>query len=263
MIAGMVACVSTSAFAEVKASAQSGISGITFTVQDLTPTDGHAAGYVMGDRMTYYSVNNRDSWPGTISVWPAWPTPVDWSLDSTLGFAALEGNGGLGSYTSSVSANTRTADAYYYDLEAVGADWQTIVLKAGTALTLTGFMAGSIDQYVPAIMDGGEFRTHASVGLWTGGSLQSFGRELQLTNGSTHGSYSDEFSLYAENSSTEDIVLRLQIAAYSKYSGWDSTPIEPGTTPPIPSPVPEPGTWLMLSVGAMALGARAWRKRRT
>ncbi|WP_338758680.1 hypothetical protein [Massilia sp. METH4] len=202
--AAVALSLSTSAMAEVRTSAFASLSDIKFSVQDLTPSDGRVPGFVFGERLTLYSVFNDANEHNDIVLEPTSPTPVNFLLDYAPGASALQSDGKLGSYTSSVTANTGNGRwDTFYNLSSGGWDSQKIVLKAQSVLTVSGLASGSVSRFVPSTTadrytENEMLHSTVSVNLTYGsgsGPGQSFYQSLALGEFETHEAFNNEFSL--------------------------------------------------------------------
>ncbi|WP_338766384.1 PEP-CTERM sorting domain-containing protein [Massilia sp. METH4] len=219
-----------------QSTASAAFSNVQFSVVDLTPNDGHAAGYAFSPRTSEFEARITNGWYSDgMSSAPYFPVPVNVSATYRDDFASASSNGQLGSLAASVD----TSSPYRGEYDAAWASGQQFVhvlIKAHTAFAVSG----EVDAAVWAsAYDDPRLAANASVfaGLGRLSDGQSLSRELSLETGLSS-SYSDTFSFYLQNNNDYDIETTMYFTVQASTKGSVS-------------PIPEPATYLMIGAGLL------------
>ncbi|MCE3607127.1 PEP-CTERM sorting domain-containing protein [Massilia sp. P8910] len=228
-------------------SVEASISKTAFTVIDLTPNDGYSAGYTLTPSSAILQSNiiTPDvSLEKKLSLAAGVVEPIAATIAhgaSTSTSTATQG-GEIGGRIQVLDAGTK---AYGYVLQSVN-----LQIAAHTQLVFTGYSTLSISN---ASQDSAHtFAGDASTLLFftSGGPLE--GHSISRGFGDQDNSFvsARPFSLTVDNNSDRvmSTVLMTQMFTHAVYRA--------------PSPVPEPATYAMFSLGALMVGACARRQRR-
>lgn len=235
-------------------SATASISNVQLGVLDLTPSDGIAAGYDVGEISTSLTATWQ-VWPGPDRLTDeAAPGPYQAGtarVDRGPSFAQSHAAGPIGDLAS--AATWHAGNGSKGELSALLQQSVWLTLRPFTVLTVTG----DFDLLAQRAPDGAHnYRSgsYATAGIYHDESNSYFKatRSASVVSESIEEVH-DDFLLTYANNSNQDLQVRLYFDLRSEANKYAA-----GTPPP----VPEPETWTMLGLGLAVLGMAARRRRR-
>lgn len=245
--AGLLLCGSP-ALAEGRASAT--ISNLQFGALDLTPDDGIAAGYSIASvesPQLYTSISNPAENTLAHNLNPAPYQPATARVDYGATFAEASIAGGLGDISATVHATSGATAFGTATINASVNEVMWLTLQPHTVLTLSGHFH-TLSQYT---LDDARYpsASNASISFYNvEGSANASHLSITGPFSGTADEWDKDFTLAFANGGDDTTTVKLYIDAWSNMSA-------------IPL-IPEPGTWSMLGVGMLLLGAAGRYRRR-
>ena len=258
---------------------QAGRADVTSIVQSvINPGSAAATGGVYNFAVTESNTNNQD---GEILV-AVYTNP---SLPTTS-IGILDGGSASGGDTSSINFASNPSgsqllmsvgDGFSYDLGGVTNQFSTITVDGSLLTAAAGNCDDSQDGGTPpnaTACFNGDLITAGNIGLNSDGSVNTSYSNPFTTVGETNVANDHELynisslidpaagntiTLNTANSSFNDNIF-LEVFDASGLAGFNAPP-PPPSGPPTTSPIPEPGTLSLLSIGASGLGMILRRRR--
>ncbi len=225
------------------------ISNVRLQVFDLTPDDGIAAGYDID--LIQPSLTGL-FWSAPIELTknrtPAPYVPDTVRVDFGPSFGQAHTDGPIGALSSAAVAH---GDLGRYALASGKAEqWLSLTLRPNTVLAVSGHL-NTVAQHV---IDDETYDVQSTVRIHLSDPQGNHNASLlrySWSGGPEDGyeALDEDFAVTYGNGTGQDMAVILSLLASSAVTA-------------IPAPVPEPGTWLMLSAGLAGLGMAARSRRK-
>ena len=230
--------------AAVRTTASAALTNVQFSVTDLTPDDGIAAGYQFSPRTTVIgaSLSIGEFYDG-FQAMPYFPVPVNAQAHFSDYSAQATTSGALGDLSTAIDVGAMRWQGDRAETQTFQS--VAVLLKAHSAFTVSGHAEATLwtanpgYPVLPGLAGSGASLYYRSVEKpWLGAR-----GSVQLAAGQSQANYDEWFSLTATNDFDYDIELLLEFSTSSSVN-YDV------------SAVPEPGTWAMLGAGLLVLAGR-------
>lgn len=224
------------------------LSNLQLGTLDLTPDDGIMPGYTI-DAVSpflaaYFFAEAADS---TQESYPDPYQPDSVRVDYGPSFGEARTGGALGDLSTNAAAHANLGDFGFAGAFSEQLVWLT--LQPHTVLTVGGHFTTSAERMV----DSADYDAYSRVSVTLADENFHVVTELWRSsgawpNGDMAHALDEDFLLTYANGTDQDMLVSLYLSTWSDII--------------VLAPVPEPGTWAMLSAGLLLLGGAARRRRR-